>query len=97
MFGAMSSPSCCNYVLQKTAVDNGKKNHPDVATTSQHNFYADDFLKLVKDIQTSIRLLFDIISMCASGGFKLTKIISNRVVVLHSVTETKRRKNGCLQ
>ena len=49
-----------------------KKNHPDVATTSQHNFYADDLLKSVKDVQTAIGLLFDIISMCASGGFKLT-------------------------
>ena len=30
--------------------------------------------------------------MPASGGFKLTKIISNRVKVLQSVTETERRK-----
>ena len=35
MFGATSSPSCCNYALEKTAVDNGKKYHPDVATTLQ--------------------------------------------------------------
>ena len=30
--------------------------------------------------------------MLASGGFKLTKIISNRVEVLQSVTETESRK-----
>ena len=30
--------------------------------------------------------------MSASGGFKLTKIISKRVEVLQSVTETERRK-----
>ena len=30
--------------------------------------------------------------MCASGGFKPTKIISNRVEVLQSVTKTERRK-----
>ena len=37
-------------------------------------------------------MLCDIIRICATGGFKLTKIISNRVEVLQSVTETERRK-----
>ena len=46
-----------------------------------------------EDVKTAIRLLYDIIRMCASGGFKLTKIISIRVEVLQSVTETERR-NG---
>ena len=32
------------------------------------------------------------IRMCASGGFKLTKIIINKVEVLQSVTKTKKRK-----
>ena len=92
LFGATSSPSCCNYALERTAVDNEKKYHPDVATTLQQNFYVDDLLKSVKDVQTVIRLLYDIIRMHKSGGFKLTKIITNRVEVLHSVTETERRK-----
>ena len=92
VFGATSSPSCCNYVLKSIAVDNGKKYHPDVAATLQQNFYVDNLLKSVKDVKTAIRLLCDSIRMCASGGFKLTKIISNRVKVLQSVTETERRK-----
>ena len=90
VFGATALPSCCNYVLKRTAVDDGKKYHPD-ATTLQQNFYVDNLLKSVKDVQTAIRLLYDI-TMCASRGFKLTKIISNRVEVLQSVTATKRRK-----
>ena len=69
-----------------------KKYHPDVAATLQQNFYVDDLLKSVKDVKTAIRLLCDSIRMCASGGFKLTKIVSNRVKVLRSVTETERRK-----
>ena len=69
-----------------------KKYHPDVAITLQQNVYLDDFLKSVKDVKTAIRLLHDIITMCASGGFKLTKIISNRVEVFQSVTETEKRK-----
>ena len=92
VFGATSSPSCCNYALKRTAVDNGKKYHPDVALTLQQKFYVDDFLKSVKDVKTAIRLLYDIITMCASESFKLTKIISNRVKVFQSVTGTERRK-----
>ena len=59
-FGATSSPSCCNYALKKTAVDNGKKHHPNVATTLQYIFDGDDLLKSVKDAKAAIRLLYDI-------------------------------------
>ena len=92
VFGATSSPSCCNYAVKRTAVDNEKKYHPDVVTTLQQIFYVDDLLKSVKDVKTAIRLLYEIIGMCASGGFKLTRVIRNRVKVLQSVTETERRK-----
>ena len=91
-FGVTSSPSCYNYALKRTAVDNGKKYHPDVATTLQQSFYVGDFMKSVKDVQTAIMLLYDIARLCASGGFKLTKIISDKVEVLQSVIETERRK-----
>ena len=57
MFGTTSSPSCCNYALKRTAVDSGKKYHLDVATMLQQNFYVDDLLKSLKDVQTAIRLL----------------------------------------
>ena len=70
-----------------------KKYHPDVATTLQQNFYVDDLQKSAKDVKTAIRLLCDIIRMFASGGFKVTKIINNRVEVIQSVTETERRKS----
>ena len=57
----------------------------------------------MKDVKATIRLLYDI-RMCGSGGFKLTKIISNKVEVLQSVTKTGKRKgvknidlnNGCM-
>ena len=67
-------------------MDNGKKYHPDVATTPLQNVYVDDLLKSVKDVQTAIRLRHNIVKMCASGGSKLTKITTNRAEVLQSVT-----------
>ena len=45
--------------------------------TLNRNFYVGDLLKSVKDVKTAIRLLHDVINMCADGGFRLTKFVSN--------------------
>ena len=45
--------------------------------TLNRNFYVGDLLKSVKDVKTAIRLLHDVINMCADGGFWLTKFVSN--------------------
>ena len=37
-FGTVSSPSCANYALRKTADDNERKNGNAVASTLRHNF-----------------------------------------------------------
>ena len=58
----------------------------------QQNFYTHNLLKSVKDVQTAIRLLYNIITMCASESFKLTKIIIIKAEVLQPVKGTKRRK-----
>ena len=89
MFGATSSPSCCNYALKRTAVDNGKNTSQMLQPRSSKIFM---WMICCEDVKKAIRLLCDIIRMCASGGFKPTKIISNRVEVLQSVTKTERRK-----
>ena len=93
VFGATSSPSCCNYALKRTAVDSKGRYPSDVAKTLQRNFYVDDLLNSVSNVGTAIRLLNDVIEMCAAGGFRLAKIISNRIEVLQSIAETE-RKNG---
>ena len=85
VFGATSSPSCCNYALKRTAVDSKE--------TFQRNVFVGDLLKSVSDVATAIRLLNDVTEMCVAGGFRLTKIISNRIEVLQSVAETE-RQNG---
>ena len=53
-------------------------------------FYVDDLLKSVSNVATAIRLLIDVIEMCAAGDFRLIKIISNRIEVLQSIVQTKR-------
>ena len=82
VFGGTSSPSCCNYALKKTALDNESSYHPDVALTLKRNFYVDDLLKSVKDVSTAVKLIQDVSKMCSNGGFSLTKSISNELQVL---------------
>ena len=91
--GGKSSPSCSNYALRRTSVDYEIEFGEDAAKALPRNFYVDDLLKSVSDVATAIRLLNDVIEMFAAGGFRLTKIISNRIEVLQSIAETERR-NG---
>ena len=46
-FGGISSPSCANYALQKTADDNAEHFNEDTIQTVKRNFYVDDCLKSV--------------------------------------------------
>ena len=45
LFRGVSSPSCANYALQKTADDNAEHFDEDTIKTVRRNFYVDDCLK----------------------------------------------------
>ena len=51
----------------------------------------DDLLKPVKDLDTAKTLVKNVINMCRSGGFDLTKFISNSKELLIPIPEDKRR------
>ena len=55
-FGATSSPSCANFALRQTAVDNEPIYGAEAARTLQRNFYVDDLLKSVPTAADAIRL-----------------------------------------
>ena len=54
----------------------------------RRNFYVDDLLKSVSDVNTAIYLLHEVIKLFADGGFRLTKFVSSNVEVLQSIPET---------
>ncbi|KAK3700585.1 hypothetical protein QZH41_001582 [Actinostola sp. cb2023] len=56
LFGGASSPSCANFALQKTAIDNAAYFDATTVKTIQRNFYVDDCLKSVKSDEEAIRL-----------------------------------------
>ena len=56
----------------------------------RRNFYVDDLLKSVRDVNTAIYLLQEVIKLFTDGGFRLTKFVSSNVEVLQSIPETNR-------
>ena len=92
VFRGVSSPGCSNYALKRASIDNEEKYGADAARTLQRNFYVDDLLKSMPDVSSTINLIKMVTRMCAAGGFKLTKFISNNEAVLKSIPEEHRRK-----
>jgi hypothetical protein len=93
LFGGAWSPSCCNLALKRTAEDNRSKYSDEVIRTVERNFYVDDCLRSIKDEAEAISLIAQLRELLATGGFKLTKWISNSRRVLMTVPEDDRVKD----
>ena len=55
-FGGISSPSCSNHALKKTAADNIRKYGEDVSSILRRNFYVDDMLKIFPSAMLAVDL-----------------------------------------
>jgi hypothetical protein len=91
IFGAVSSQSCSNFTLRQTA-NNNKDFGPAVVHTIQCDFYVDDCLKSVDDLQFACDLIEKLRQACSKGGFRLTKFSSNNHAVLASLPEEEHAK-----
>ena len=87
IFGGVWSPSCCNYVLRRTADDNVTAFSLEAVNTVRRNFYVDDCLKSVSSTDAAIELVKELCQLVAQGGFRLTKWLSNDRRVLQSIPE----------
>ena len=92
-FGAVSSPSCSNFALRKTANENEAEVGMAAAETMCRNFYVDDCLKSVATKAEATELISCLRQACGKGGFRLTKFICNERDVLESVPEEERSKD----
>ncbi|KAJ8395855.1 hypothetical protein AAFF_G00027380 [Aldrovandia affinis] len=92
LFGAVSSPSIANFILQRTADDNTERYDEEITETIKRNFYVDDCLKSVPTAEQAIQLTKDFKDACFQGGFVLTKFVSNSREVLASIPEEHRGK-----
>ena len=93
LFRGISSPSCSNYALKRTSVDNEKKIGSDTARTLRRNLYFDDMLKSSRGIDEAVDLIQRRRNICKAGGFILTKFVSNKIEVMKSIPEEHCRKN----
>ena len=84
IFGAKDSPTCGNYALRRTAVDNQDR-YPDAANAVLNNFYMDDYLGSVKISETALILSRSLVELLKLGGFNLTKLIISNVPNLSSI------------
>ena len=91
----MSSPTCCNLALQKTAEINRSEFGNEVSDVIMHNFYVDDLLKSVDSEARAVTLVQDVSELCLKGGFRLRKWISNNRNVMKSVPDEDLRKDLC--
>ena len=82
VFGGIYSPSCSNYALKRTSIDGKGQFGLEAAKKLQNNFYVDDRLKSVAQEDQAIQLIENVKALCLSGGFKLTKFLSNNKRVL---------------
>ena len=80
LFGAISSPSCANYALRKTADDFEHEVGNQVANVLRKNFYVDDCLKSEQTEGMANKSINDVTRICAKDGFHLTKFTSNNVL-----------------
>ncbi len=92
LFGATSSPSCAIYALQSCAKDKSAHHRSEAIQTVLRNFYVDDCLTSVATEQQGIALMHELREVCASGGFNLTKWMSNSRTVLASISEESKAK-----
>ena len=90
LFGGISSPSCANFALKKTAEDNRNEFDSETVNTLERNFYVDDCLKSVEDEESGIILVRNLRELLQKGGFRLTKWTSNSRNLLESLPESER-------
>ena len=94
IFGAKSSPAMANFVLQKTAKDYSEQvatpEAQAAAAATNANFYMDDLLISGKTLEETAIMQQEMTKLLASGGFRITKWLSNSRKVLEGIPASER-------
>ena len=93
LFGVSSSPGCATVGLKRVAQDFREEFGKEPAVFICRNFYVDDGLKSVSNIDEAITLIGKSQTMCAKCGLRLHKFISNVKQVIEHVDPEDRAKD----
>ena len=85
VFGAKCSPSCAAFALRRTAMDNAVDADEATTHTVLRNIYVDDLCKSCATEEEATRLVVQLRELLVSGGFYLTKFVSNAKGVLENL------------
>ena len=89
LFGAVSSPGCANYGLKNLANEN-RLSHPVGSQFVARDFYVDDGVTSTDTVEKAIQLAQEAREICAKGGLRLHKFVSNNHAVLQSIPASER-------
>ena len=92
LFGAVSSPGCANFGLQRAADEGEDKFGEDAAEFIRRDFYVDDGVKSVTNVNEAVTLIKASQGICTKAGLKLHKIVSNSRDVLKAFPVEERAK-----
>jgi hypothetical protein len=92
LFGAASSPGCANSALKATADMYEDIYGKEAAEFVRRDFYVDDGLKSVETPLEALNLIESSNKLCAQGGFRLHKYISNSMDVVNNIPPDERAK-----
>jgi hypothetical protein len=90
LYGAGSSPGCANFGLKRIAGDYEVEFGSEAANFVRNDFYVDDGLKSVDTIEHATTLIQQTKEMCAKGGLRLHKFISNSKEVISTISQEDR-------
>ena len=86
VFGAKSSPCCAAFALRRTASENVTGASQDVVDAVLRNIYVDDMCVSCITEKDASDLVTQLCPLLASGGFYLTKFLSNNRTVLEQLS-----------
>ncbi|XP_065115485.1 uncharacterized protein [Paramisgurnus dabryanus] len=89
LFGATSSPGCANYGLKHLAKEY-ESMYPLGSKFITTDFYVDDGVTSVASTEEAVQVAREARQLCALGGLRLHKFISNDRVVLDSIPVSER-------
>ena len=93
LFGSVSSPSCSNFALRRTADDNKNEFGDDICNTLHKKFYVDDQLKSYATASQAKTKTKRVKELCSRGGFNLTKFVSNSRDFLENIDKKDQGKH----
>ena len=93
IFGATCSPACAIFVLQNCA-NEIKQEHPKIFDSITKQFYMDDFIQTLSTEEEATNTATELKHDVKTGGFNLTKFLSNNPAVLEKIQNWRDSENS---